>query len=108
MMVSNCLSIQLDLFDKLLDLWEEQEMNVGAEKSGQNFYDLYEQVLSKLDKEQTKIFFDKFFTKIECLKKLSEGSFQLFRSCSIRLNEFYDNIQRKYTYCYSDVMSMKK
>jgi len=71
MVIGNALELPESLFGKLVDLWEKEEAETEGAKPPPSFYQLYELVLSKLDREQIRIFFDKFFAKAESLSHLS-------------------------------------
>jgi|JI61114C2RNA_FD_contig_91_949083_length_7266_multi_3_in_0_out_0_6 hypothetical protein len=108
MVISNALEIPESLFSKLIDLWEAEENPTEETHVPGSFYQLYELVLTKLDREQVRIFFDKFFSSVPALSRLREPSFQLFRSSFLKINEGHQFIDRKYNYFYADSLSTKK
>lgn len=86
MVIANTLELPESLFSKLIDLWEKEEHEAPSSQRSPAFYQFYELVLTKLDREQIRIFFDKFYSQVESLSRIGEPSFQLFRSSFLKIN----------------------
>lgn len=59
-------------------------------------------MVSKLEREQVKVFFSKFFEDGEKLQALNKGGFKIFKLVFIKINEQLEFIERKYTEYYTD------
>lgn len=103
LLLDNLLYLSNELFDAFVQLWETHSQCNVAE-----FYGLFEQVISKLEREQVKTFFSTFFEDGAKLRALNKGGFKIFRLVFIKVNELLEFIERKYTEYYSDGYPSKR